>query len=213
MRHSVWFLCFFRIVVLLVDIMWLGILILCIRSSDVRPVPLQTIPDIGSGRHQRVPNDKPNGAKHTIGRRRPPPAAGPVNPGGWVLQTNHKWPGHWLPPLPRSGTGGGQAGQPDSTRGGISVHSPTALLPLVNSAQTPIVAQGCVVLGFEVSCLWNPWSLILVMWECTKIVQFLTWDSNFLCRCSMDQTLMMIRPPTLLHSKSRLCIGGLTGII
>ena len=55
----------------------------------------------------------PNGAKHTA--QEPPP------------------------PLDREGGEGGQVGQPDTSRGGISVLSPTALLPLVNSAKTPIV--------------------------------------------------------------------------
>ena len=30
-----------------------------------------------------------------------------------------------------------------------------------------------------------------------KITMFKTWDSNLLCRCSIDQTEMMILPPTL----------------
>ena len=29
-----------------------------------------------------------------------------------------------------------------------------------------------------------------------KITMFKTWDSNLLCRCSIDQTEMMILPPT-----------------
>ena len=44
------------------------------------------------------------------------------------------------PSAPSPPGGGGQVGQPDTSRGGISVHGPTTLLPLVNSAKAPIVS-------------------------------------------------------------------------
>ena len=46
------------------------------------------------------------------------------------------WTDRVTPPPGRGGWGW-QVGQPDTSRGGISVHGPTTLLPLVNSAKTP----------------------------------------------------------------------------